>query len=231
MIAHRGASAGSPGNSLEAFDRAIAVGADLLEFDVRRTADGRLVVFHDALVGNTRVGRLTREQIAERIERLPPLLEEVLDVAEGRVGIDVELKEGGLAEEVLAAIGDRFEDDELLVSSFHPWVVRDVKRRAPHVRAGLVLGLSNAGWVAPVVRARRCHADCVLSRRSFTERRLLAEAAEAGLPAIIWTINDEEGLRHHLADPRVRGVVTDVPELAVPLRDELYAAACSAQSR
>ena len=221
VIAHRGASAGAPGNSLEAFDRAIAAGADLLEFDVRRTAAGELVVFHDLLADGARVGRLTRAQIGERMGRTPPLLTEVLDLAEGRVGVDVELKEGGYVDEVLAAIGDRFAPEELMVTSFSSWVVRDLKRRAPQVHAGLVLGLSNVGWVAPAGRARRCGADTVLVRRSFAERHTLAEVHDAGLAPLVWTVNDEEGLRRHLSDSRVRGVITDVPEIAVPLREEL----------
>ena len=86
------------------------------------------------------------------------------------------------------------------------------------MRAGLILGVANFGTIAPVARALRSRADTVLLRRRFAERRVLDRAHEAGLAPVVWTVNDEPGLRRLLHDPRVSGVVTDVPERAVALR-------------
>jgi glycerophosphoryl diester phosphodiesterase len=60
VVAHRGASAEAAENSLEAFEKAIQVGSDLIEFDVLRTRDDQLIAFHDAAVGGHLVGQLTR---------------------------------------------------------------------------------------------------------------------------------------------------------------------------
>lgn len=226
VIAHRGASAGEPGNTLEAFERAIAVGADMLEFDVRRTRLGELVVFHDPLAHGVPLSRLSRAEIGARMGRTPPLLVEVLELAAGRVGLDVELKEGGYAADVLALLGERVAldgGDDLLVTSFHSRVLGDVRRERPGVRTGLVLGIVNAGSIAPIPRAVRCGASAVLLRRRFAEKGLLARAADAGLDAMVWTVNDDAGLRRHLTDPLVTGVITDVPERAVALRQRVVA--------
>jgi glycerophosphoryl diester phosphodiesterase len=220
VIAHRGASAGRPGNTLEAFERAIGVGADMIEFDVRRTRLGELVVFHDPLVHGLPIARLSREEIGARTDRTPPLLDEVVELAAGRVMLDVELKEGGYVAQVLDVLDGRVERDELLVTSFHTRVLQDVRRHRPQARTGLVLGISNAGSVAPVARARRCGARCILLRRRFAERGLVERAHAAGLQPMVWTVNDDEGLRRHLGDPHVAGVITDVPERAVQLRGQ-----------
>jgi glycerophosphoryl diester phosphodiesterase len=225
VIAHRGASAGRPGNTLDAFAGAIEAGADMLEFDVRRTRDGALVVQHDALVHGVPVGRLTREAIGRRTGRTPPLLDEVLELAAGRIRLNVELKETGYVDEVVGALDGRVPDGDLLVTSFHAAVVHEVKRLAPHVRAGLVLGVSNFGSVAPIARALRCEADTVLMRRRFAERVVLRRMHAAGLGPLVWTINDVKGLRRHLLDPNVAGVITDVPDRALAVRTELGLAA------
>src|SRR3982751_167704 len=90
IVAHRGASAIAPENSLEAFEAAIAVGADMVEFDVRSTADGVLVVVHDPLP-------LVRYA---DLDPMPPRLEEVVATCAGRIALDVELKEAGMEREV-----------------------------------------------------------------------------------------------------------------------------------
>lgn len=190
----------------------------MLEFDIRRTRDGALVVVHDPLVHGVPVGRLTRADIGDRTGRVPPTLREVVDLAAGRIALDVELKETGYVAEVLAALDGQVEAEGLLVTSFHARVVQEVKHLAAGVRAGFVLGVANFGSVAPVARALRCGADVVLIRRRFADSRTLKKLAAAGLEPMVWTINDDEGLRRYLGDALVAGVVTDVPARAVAVR-------------
>ena len=63
VAAHRGVAAGAAENTIEAFTNAIAIGADMIEFDVRMTRDGELIAFHDARVNGIAVGSLTRDDI------------------------------------------------------------------------------------------------------------------------------------------------------------------------
>lgn len=120
VIAHRGAwGPGVPENSLAAFERAIELGCDMVELDVRRGADGSLVVAHDPPAAT----------------ESPPRLAGVLELCRGRIGIDVELKEPGYVPEVLSVIAEQ----HVLVSSFHASVIREVRALAPHLPTGLVL--------------------------------------------------------------------------------------------
>src|SRR3989449_9458057 len=111
VIAHRGASAAAPENTLAAFRLAADLGADGIELDVRGTADGQLVVLHDASVNRTtdgagRVAALTLDQLRRvdagkkfgpsfRGERIP-LLSQVFEVVAGRLLVDVEIKAAGV---------------------------------------------------------------------------------------------------------------------------------------
>ena len=181
VVAHRGASAIAPENSLEAFEKAIELGADMVEFDVRRSADGVLVISHDPLPPPD-----------------VPTLAQVIELCAGRIAVDVELKEPGLEEEVLRVVADA----EVVVTSFLEEVVATTKRLRPNVRAGLLLhrepvSQTSADFLAPHIE--------LLDR-------------VPGDKLVVWTVNDEATLARLFADPRVAGVVTDDPGLALGVR-------------
>ena len=94
VIAHRGASADERENTLPAFERAIAVGADFVELDVQVSADGALVVFHDVDLDRLTPlrGPLGNRPLAELREHAIPTLEDVLELTRGRIGVMAELK-------------------------------------------------------------------------------------------------------------------------------------------
>jgi glycerophosphoryl diester phosphodiesterase len=220
VIAHRGASAHAIDNSIDAFAKAIDAGADMIEFDVRRTADDQLIAFHDAAVGRVPVGRLTRAEIGERTGYVPPLVDEVLEVTAGRIGLDVELKEDGYVERVLASVVARHgAAEDVVITSFLDEVVRQVKSNGHDLRAGLLLGRTHVAALFPVTRAKRSRADFVALHHLLVARGLLRRADAAGYASLVWTVNDDRGLRSLLHDERVLGVVTDVPGRAVALRD------------
>jgi glycerophosphoryl diester phosphodiesterase len=229
VVAHRGASAGAPDNSLEAFEKAIQVGSDLIEFDVRRTRDDELIAFHDESVGAHPVGRLTREEIHLQTGIKPPLLNEVLELTKGHVGLDVELKEDGYTHRVIEALCERFEPDELVITSFIDAVVAEVKRVSPSIKTGLLVGVgrpehllrTRLAELFPVRRTRACGADYIAMHYRLADLGALSRAHEAGFPSYIWTVNDDDRLRRYLVDPRVRAVITDVPRRALELRHEV----------
>jgi glycerophosphoryl diester phosphodiesterase len=126
VIAHRGAwGAGLAENTLAAFERAIELGCDMVELDVRRDADGVLVVAHDP-----------PEAAGE-----PPRLAEALELCRGRIMVDVELKETGCVHEALALL----DPNECLLSSFHEEVVRQARELAPRLRTGLIVDRAPSG--------------------------------------------------------------------------------------
>jgi glycerophosphoryl diester phosphodiesterase len=212
VVAHRGAWGAAPQNSLEAFERAIALGCDGIEIDVRRTADGRLAVVHEARVGGRPVGRLTHEQLRDRMKAgQAPRLEEVVELAAGRIAVDVELKEDDHVAQAMAIISRRLDPDRYVVTSFRDAVLPQVKRHAPEARTGLLVG--------PRLRAReldrrvrQAQVDFIAPHAALRRRRILAWAADRGMPAWLWTVNDPTALRALRDDVRVAAVITDEPE-------------------
>jgi glycerophosphoryl diester phosphodiesterase len=218
VVAHRGAWDQSvPQNSLEAFERAIEAGADAIELDVRRTADGRLAVVHDARVGGRPVGGLSDAELRARVKdgQAPPL-EQALELVAGRIAVDVELKEDGYVEQAITAIRRRLTPDQYVVTSFRDTVLPAVKRVEPDARTGLLL--SPRRHVGELDRrVSTTGVDFLAPHARLSRLGLLNWAAERGLPTWVWTVNERRALRQHLEDPRVAAVITDRLDRALPL--------------
>lgn len=229
MGAHRGATVTAVENSLPAFEAAIKLGAEFIEFDVRRTSDRTLIVLHDATIGGAPVASLTRDAIYQRSGARPPLLFEVLELAAGRIGLDVELKEAGYVAEVLAEVGRRSEPERVVYTSFLDDVVQQVRRREPAAKTGLILGRSSPllhlgtrlSELFPVPRLRLCGATFAIVHFRLAQLGAMRRARGAGIPSLVWAVNGASHLHHFLSDPLVYGLITDQPEQALAIRDAL----------
>ncbi|MFZ0178490.1 MAG: glycerophosphodiester phosphodiesterase [Candidatus Dormiibacterota bacterium] len=237
VIAHRGASRDAPANTPAAFEAAIAVGADAVELDVRRTADGVLVVHHNASRRGVPLTLLTYSALVRLSRHEPPRLDTVLDLCAGRIALDIEVKEPGYEAEVIEAASRSFPRERLLYTSFEESVISTIRRLDPSARCGLLLGPGRLRSRTqryeglPFDLAERCGADLLavhqwlapLRRRSrrVAGTGLLAEAQARGFPMMVWTVDGPQRLRAYLADGRVAGIITDLPGLAVETRREL----------
>ena len=205
-------------NSLAAFGAAHAAGVEMVEIDVRRSADGRLVVVHDAAVAGLSVRRtsLAALRAATGLELLE--LATVVDFAAGRLGLDVELKESGYEDDVLAALRPfRTGGAPLIVTSFFTRVLRRMRASEPGIDTGLLVRTA-AGRLPR--RLASSGARYLLPPASALRRGVLDAAARAGVPAIPWTVNAPDDLRRAFGHPAVAGVITDLPELALRTRSE-----------
>jgi glycerophosphoryl diester phosphodiesterase len=200
VCAHRGASAHLPDNSVEAFRAAIEAGADAIEADLRRTANGRLVLEHDLLAA---------------YPPSLPLLADLITIAQRRVRLDIELKEAGYEREVLEALSPL--PPGLLISSFLPSALAAVRELDRSVETALIIE-RRGRWGDLFARADRCGADLLAPHVSLLDDDLRATALEQSRPLVVWTVNDPATLSDLLADPAVGWVITDVPELALRLR-------------
>jgi glycerophosphoryl diester phosphodiesterase len=224
VAAHRGFAAGATENTIQAFDKAIDVGADMVEFDVRRTRDGELIVFHNGHVGGVGVSQLTRDDIAGAAGVRPPLLAEVLDTCAGRIRLDVELKEDGYVPEVMTALRAACDPAQTIVTSFLPAVVAQAKDAWPEIRTGLLVG--DGPWadlparlreVYPVALARRVRADYLAPHYRLALVGVIRRAAAAGLPCLLWTVNSPALIRRYAGDPRIAAIITDAAAQAVSI--------------
>jgi glycerophosphoryl diester phosphodiesterase len=230
-IAHRGASAAAPPNTLAAFQKAAELGADGVELDVHLSADGVPVVIHDFTVdattdGTGPVADLTLAQLkrldagstfdpAFAGERIPTL-EEVLEMEE-RLFINIELKtpglrDSGLERAVTALIKRCGTGDRVLLSSFNPFSLRRAKRLAPHIPVGLLyasdlpLPLRRA-WLAPLAPHEARHPE-----HTMVDARYMAWARRRGYRVNTWTVDDPEEMRR-LIQLGVDGIITNVPDV------------------
>jgi glycerophosphoryl diester phosphodiesterase len=229
VAAHRGFAATADSraaeNTIAAFTNAIEVGADMIEFDLRRTAAGELIAFHDSHVAGQPVGRLTRDGIEAASGVRPPLLTEVLRACAGRIRLDVELKEDGYVPDVMAALRASVDPAQMLITSFLPAVVAQAKDAFPEVKTGLLVGSGGSVLNAParlrelypVALARRVRADYLAPHFRLAMLGVVRRAASAGLPCLLWTVNSPALIRRYATDPRVAAIITDTAAQAVAI--------------
>jgi glycerophosphoryl diester phosphodiesterase len=222
--AHRGARAVAPENTLEAFDRALELGADGVELDVHRSGDGGLVVHHDAAAPDLGVlAHLPMDEIRSRRPDIPTL-EEVLDCCEGSL-VNIEIKNLPLDEDfdpseqvaasVVTLLDGRRHRDDVLVSSFHLPSIDRVRELDATVDTGfLVFGDDLAESVDRCIDGghRALHPFVGFVGAEAIDD--LVERAHASDVAVnVWTVNDEVEIAR-LATAGIDAVITDVPDVA-----------------
>ncbi len=230
ISAHRGGFAVDGVPAVERYRRAIELGVDFVEFDVRKTRDGAMVIFHDDHTPSGREVRgLTHRELAEELGPEAMTLDELLDVAAGRVGLHLDLKETGYEAEVVRTALDRSPVDRLVITSGDQ-AIRTIKEQFPHVRAGLSIGEEIdrlAPWMKlrvrlselfPRGRLERSHADFVAVNQQLAGLTVLGYCARHGMDAWVWTVDDERGIARFLADPRVKTLITNRPDVAMGVR-------------
>ena len=220
VIAHRGASQAEPENTLVAFRRAVEMGADGIELDVRRTADDRLVVHHDAELAD---GRVIRRTAAHELPDHVPGLEAALDACAGAF-VNIEIKNDPrdpdfdpsdwVARRIAADLSGRGSGPRWLISSFRRETVDLCRRLAPEVRtAWLTVGCDPDGLAAT---AGGGHAAVHPWIDGLDESHVRA-AHELGLAVNVWTCDDPARIRELIAWG-VDGICTNVPDVALAVR-------------
>ena len=238
IAAHRGGAALWPENSLLAFQSAIALGSDLLEFDVHLTRDRTVAVIHDATLGRTTNGTgpvssltaadLRRLRLRGPGTDLTAMLDDVLaavTAAPRPVGLLVEVKESatgaryeGLEELILAALARAGLQAHATVMAFNPDVIARVRALAPRTRTCLLV--ERAAVERTGARPEQT-VDWAVAVRStdlgieytLADERVVAAAGAASLSLGVWTVNDATSIRTMLA-LGVDIVTSDRPDLA-----------------
>ncbi|TNF46441.1 glycerophosphodiester phosphodiesterase [bacterium] len=226
IIAHRGASAYARENTLEAFRIAMEMGADMIEFDVRRTGDDVLILSHDDNIEGKLVKDLTYDEIhgiAMDAGYLIPTLEETFEFTKGKIRLDIELKEDGFAERVAELAMKSMETSDFVITSSLDSAVKAVKGSYPNVRTGLVLGSrplsSLPRSLFPQKRVRDTDVDILAVDRKLLRLGFLKTVKRLGLPVFVWTVNDRKLMGNLLSTDGVAGIFTDKPDVALFLRE------------
>lgn len=219
VIAHRGASAAAPENTVAAFELARDLGADWVELDVRRTADGRLAVHHDATLADGRaLVELTWPDLPEDLVDLAA----AIDACAG-MKVNIEIKNSptepdfdetsGLADQVVAEIRSRGAHSEVLVSCFHLPTLDRVADLDPGVPTAFLHTVVDQTWTdLALTVAERGH-QALHPWFGLIDAQLMAAAGEAGLEVNAWTV-DDPGHMADLVALGVHGLCTNVPDVA-----------------
>jgi len=215
-IGHRGARAYEPENTLRSFKKALELGVNAIELDVRRIKDGKLVVIHDNKVDRTTNGKgLVNELTLEEIKKLNtekgekiPTLEEALDFLDKKVKILIELKETGFEDKLLEIIRSKSLEDNVIVISFHEEALRRIRELNDKIETGLIYVRHRN----PIKAALSLKAQYLLPLYRFTHSTLIRRAHENGLKVIVWTINTSEEAQEY-AKKGVDGIASDKPDI------------------
>jgi glycerophosphoryl diester phosphodiesterase len=221
-VGHKGADLVAPGNTLDSFEAALAAGVDMIEFDVLRLRDGRLVLAHD---------------YRDATGREPPTLDEGLDHFAGEayagVELDVDMKLPGYEREVAEGLERRGLADRALVSSTYLDSLERLREIAPGLRRGWSIPRARRDYtrsiLAPgayvllrlirVVLPRRARAllragrvDALMVHWLLVSPRLVAAVHGAGGQLYVWTVDSERRIGR-LSALGVDGVITNDPRL------------------
>lgn len=210
VIAHRGASAEEKENTVPAFERAIALGADYLEFDVQASSDGALVVFHDLRLDRLTPakGLLRSRSLAELRELGIPTLAEVIELAAGRIGVMAELKSPWLyrRHDFVGRTLHHLGPDAVVVS-FSRRAILETRRLRPALRTVQHVGFGTS------IRAAADVAWAAGFDDSRVTSRGIARARRLGLKALVYTVNDPARMLE-LQELGIDGIFSDLPDLA-----------------
>ena len=216
IIAHRGARAEEPENTLRAVRKAFECGVDAVEIDVRFSKDREIVVIHDDTLERTtngigKVGEKTLAQLrtldAGKGEKIPRL-REVLLLAEN-LGLElvIELKEENMEELIVDEVKEAKMEKSVIISSFYHASMHKIKELAPRIKTGVII---SSLPVFPVKMAIDASANVIFPKYPRLNAEFVVEASKKGIEIYPWTINTREDLAKAL-ELGVDGVVTDDP--------------------
>jgi len=219
-IAHRGASGLEPENTLPAFRKAIQLGTDMIELDVRQCGSGELVVTHNATLlrtfgapGRVKDKKLSElKKLSEKTGKRILTLEEVLKEIQGRTGLDIELKERETAHEALAIIRKSLKNgwswNNFLISSFHHQELAAARRNSTQVQIGILYAAWPLGYQS---FAKKIRAKAIIIHHLFLNKSLIKEAQKQGLQAYAWTVNSPKEIAK-FKNWGIDGIISNYPE-------------------
>lgn len=241
VVAHRGFSGVAPENTLTAFKKAIEVGCDMIELDVRLSKDGTVVVIHDDTLERTTTGKgRVIEKTLNELKQLDagskfhfsfsgeriPTLREALELANGKVLVNIELKIGDYGQWTILDLTDRALEEaermgmlnQVIFSSFDPLALERVLKKNPSVS---VAYLYNRPWKAPREVTGGRPFQILNCRKTVLTKENISLSHQEGIRIGVYTLNTEEEMRRFI-DMKVDAIITDHPDRLINLLKKKY---------
>lgn len=235
VIAHRGASAYYPENTLSAFEAAIGMGADMIELDVQLSSDKEVVVFHDEKISRCTDGRgkLSDFTLAQ-LKKLDagirfdkkfkntriPALGEVLDLCKNRIVVNIEIKTesvgqtffGGIEEKCLHIVERCGMREHVVFSSFDPRALMHLKQIDSRVPVAALFEKKHYGSRQPSDIVESLAADAFNCSASELNKKWLADLKANRIPVYVYTVDDAKRMKKFI-ETGVNGIFTNKPDV------------------
>lgn len=234
IYAHRGASAYAPENTVPAFLLAAELGADGIEFDVKVTRDGNVIVLHDQTLERTTTGTGNFKNYGfDELRKLDagikfqgnfkdvriPTLEEVFEAVGGRLGINIELTNyatpnDNLIERTAKILEQVNDHSKIMFSSFNWGNLKKARILCPDIPCGLLAMPSIAGWASRSFLSRNVPHEALHPYFSDVNEGNVGKIHRQGKKMNVWTVDDPKEMVR-LRELGVDMIMTDDPLLAL----------------
>jgi len=227
IIAHRGANSYALENTIPAFKKAVMLGCDGVEFDVRLTADNEVVVFHDETLSRlfgidepvhnvpfVRLQKITNENI--------PRLRDVLDVVRDMKIVNIELKidgkfSGVLEEKVIKIVKSKGLLEKVLFSSFNPISLGILKKLENNAKIGFLFDRDAFYKELGALLSSFLKGESVNPHFSILNDFMMMHYREWGLSVYVWTVDKKSDIKEMMR-LGVDGIITNKPEIALKIK-------------
>jgi glycerophosphoryl diester phosphodiesterase len=229
IISHRGrTSLVESENTIEAFQAAIEIGISWIEFDLRCTQDGYIVCYHDDRIDGIKLKNISYDRLLA-IGRAKgftiPLFIEAIEFCRGKIKLDIEIKEEGYEDLIVAIVVKHLHYSQFVIKSFNDSSVRKIKRIDPMIKVGLLIGRLPPKniWhlsilqIFPEYRIFRTGADFISPNYRLLRFGFLWRMNRIGKEVYIWTVNKEILLTKFIANRQISAIITDRPEIAMQI--------------
>ncbi len=231
VYAHRGDRSRAPDNTLEAYGLAVEAGADGIELDVRRTADGVLIMSHDARHGDMAPFiEMTMDEVREQMPEIPTLIE-TLEFVPPHIWLNVEIKNDPadsyhdptrrIVDQTIATIDEHDSLERILLSSFDVGAMQRAAELRPDLLRGQLIreptSLEDGIAAATAQKAHAVHPNVLYFSEDPTAS--IGQIHSAGLAAVVWWVNTPDQVRS-MVDIGVDVIITDDPTMARRVLDQ-----------
>lgn len=244
VIAHRGASAYYPENTISAFKAAVQMEADMIELDVLLSKDNIPVVFHDEKLNAKSNGKgYVKDYLLSELQQFDagswfnkkfkderiPTLREVLEYCKDKILVNVEIKteavsetkDGGIEELVLSIIDDLEMHDQIIISSFDYRAIERIVSLDEEIRTALLYEKKQSSKRDPVTLVKDYNVDAFnFSIRKLTDK-WSAQLNESNIPFFVYTVNDEKKMKR-VIEAGAKGIFSDKPDVLKRVADQIF---------
>ncbi len=244
VIAHRGASAYHPENTMSAFQSAFEMGAEMIELDILLSKDGIPVAIHDEALERTTNGKgMVAEHTLKELKELDagswfddqhraekiPTLEEVLEFAKGKIALNIEIKteavtdqvHGGVEEKALELVKKHGMEDHVLFSSFDYRAISHLRELDVDISTALLYEKSQSGSRSPTELVSTYGANAFKCSYLKFSKKWAEEAKSGNLPVFVYTVNNKRLMRK-MIKRGVDGIFSDKPDVLIQVVDNMW---------